>query len=748
MNLTILAAIGLQGNVAFAQVFNGLQQPDRIRSAQGPHYFTIIGHIARPDCYELPTGSPSLVTFVEFAGDLTRTAGGPIHIVRDGRTVQSVFYSNKATLRLTPGDIVVVDGKVNQGRIIHRGTQSTADSETGDVTLAITGLRDYPVVMTIPAERATIRWVTRHLGLDPDAAGFVKVVMQRRLAEILPDSRLDTGTVLAFDPSVVDQSRLPDDLPVPVRAGRQAATATQPLNPIGPFPQQSSAGTPGSQFGAAPGHARVPTIEPTLPNAGSPPGNFNLPSEDQTFVKQLLTDPSSVPLDEPVAVPAGRAFVPLTSTPATSSGGEASHNLAFRGTKSSPEAQRPYQSTVATPEPPQPFGSSRGSLAGSDPQPASAVGSTPASTEDGNDTPRTLPASSSPADDRVLIAPSGSAQADVPRDVPHDHASLPASGDRSQLLPPPPSELNWPVISILTVGLLGAISACFLIYSIANENPAPRVAQIDTSGRYWLDRMIENDIPIEEEPVSYPHNTQLFGKPAPIQRIDAAHNAVPRPHFSAPGGKSGVLKENPEMPDAPSPEFSDSGAPRIVKIHSGRPSQRQRAAAVPAPHSVRMASERHREDSDLPEFAATAVFGDAGQKTDAVETSEATPDKTRRQFRLDRGHQSASAEHRAGESKAAEKVSAESKSIQQTTDQAPARPEFLKHVAGTRSHSAVSRKTVSVQPSPVVVQGANLLDRILSAVDQEKDSALHRTRRRNADVTHQDNRQADERGNS
>ena len=180
LNLAILAAIGLQADVVFAQVFNGLQrQGDTSSSAQGPHYFTIMGHVAQPNCYELPTASPSLVGFAQLAGDLTRTAGGPIHIVRDGRIVQSTFYSNKSTLRLVPGDIVVVDGKVNQGRIIHRGNQAPSDSNGGDVSLAITGLRDYAIVLNIPADRATIRWVTRHLGLDAGVASHVKATTPR-----------------------------------------------------------------------------------------------------------------------------------------------------------------------------------------------------------------------------------------------------------------------------------------------------------------------------------------------------------------------------------------------------------------------------------------------------------------------------------------------------------------------------------------------------------------------------------------
>lgn len=852
LNLAILAAFGLQADAVFSQVFNGLQRQGSInRSANGPRYFTIIGHIGHPNCYELPTSSPSLVSFVELAGNLTPTAAGPIRIVRDGRTVQSSFYSTKSTLRLVPGDIIVVDGKVNQGRIILRGNQNSSNDSTADVTLAITGIRDYPVIKTIPSERATIRWITRHLGLDERVVNSVKAITQRQSVRVLPDSRLATGTVLAFDPAMVDPSRLPDNLPVPVKAGRQAAAPQQqPMRPAGPIVQQPLTGPPSNQYGAAPGRARVPTIESAPPSSSAQTENLDIPPEEQVFVKQLLTDPSSKLLDEPTPELSGRAFVPQQpgssrsaidagaannfrdrpAAPAPSGSAIVSDSVrrpepAASGyappsaTESvltqpanqprpemadfSPDAPRPYQSEPATPEPLQPFGSSRNALEVSLPHrestaerspsatpgdagsgnsfnlamqgatlaaTAAATRSNQSSADGGPETPPpTPPASAAGGPTPVLpnsptpnsptpnspspispqqINPVQPAQPSYPSPLRTEAAASAAenilatgSTDGSRLLPPPPSNLNWPVISILTVGFLGAVAACFLIYSIAHENPPPRSAQIDTSGRYWLDRMIENDIPIEDEDVNYPHNTQLFGKPAPIQRVDAAHRSVPRPHFSAPGGKSGVLKDNPAAPDAPSPSISDNDDTRIVRVHSGRPLRKQGAAAVPMPHSVETAAKRRDSASGLSEFAATAVFGDTAQhvdrpsgtvdtavgdttvgdttatdttateasktETSAAEPSVAAAKKPDRQFRLDTGH------------KADEKV------------------------ARTSSRPAGGLKPVTVQPSQVVVKGANLLDRILSSVEHEQTVA-----RPKADASDRNKRQSDERGNS
>ena len=737
LNLAILAVLGLQADAVFAQVFNGVQRrPVAGRSAYGPNYFTIMGHIGRPNTYELPTSQPNLVKFASLAGDLTKTASGQIRIIRDGRIAQTTFYTEKSEFTLAPGDIAVVLGKVGQGRLIHRGNQSPNDAAGSDVSLAITGIRDYAIVLSIPAERATIRWITRQLGLDSGVADHVKAITERPSNRVLPDTRLSTGTVLVYNPAMVDASRLPNNLPIPVKIGRPANPQTQLRPSIGPLTDQqlnqrqlppARALVPNPQRGAAPGRALVPDISPSGQRPLGPTENLNLPPDEQSFVKQLLTDPDSVQLDEPRPTPSGQVFV-------------------SRPPVYSPEAQRPYQSTTAIPETLQPFGSSRQGHAAAASLPAD-LSSTPGGSSETRSAPVADNALRSTTDEsnngfRLALQGAGVAATAIagsqPTSVGDSRATLSSApagststasiGDGSQLLPHPPSGLNWPVISILTVGFLGAIAASFLIYSIAHETPKQRVVEIDTSGRYWLDRMIENDIPTVEETVNYPHNTQLFGKPAPIQRIDAGHNAIPRPHFSAPGGKSGVLQATPAMPDEPSPDLSDSDAGRIVRIHAGRPSQRQSALAEPTPESVSPVTAPRVEPfaspagSVSPTEVETVVFGDAGQKADSNKVCE-TQSRAGRKFHIDTGHPTADLITDNSADKSADQSA--------VTD------------ARTRSRTTSGRRPVAVQPSPVVVQGANLLDRILTTVDQDQTAA-----RQHSNEGRSDERPSDRRGNS
>lgn len=801
LRLVLPAVLSLLVEPASAQIFSGTQQqtPTAGGASRGANYFMIMGHITRPNTYELPTASPSLVNFVQFAGDLKSSASGQIRIIRGNRVGQTCFYTPKSTLTLIPGDIVVVDGRLGQGRIL-RGGQSNATPDGGMVSIGLSGIRPYPILLTIPAERATIRWITRHLGLDPGIASSVKAIMQRQTEQASLDTRLSTGTVLLFDASLIDASRLPDDLPVPVKAGRpgqQVARQQKPTparNGIQPLPGAAT-GNPRGQYGAAPGYSRVPRTPDTVTaQPAESEEHLALSPAEENFVKDLLTDPASKPLDQAVSEPEGRAFVPSPGVASTAQrkptraaspqaspvdssyqpdNGQEFHNEGSNAPVPpvpSPEALRPFQSTFTPPQELEPFGSSTSS---SDAQSESALSSiksgtpndgpslspvpeihsTDRSTDDtqssapvnesqnfslalqgaglaataasarpgaagsntatnGNSSPPSPPPATGGSSNP--IGPSGPLQP-VPAvgAIPaYDSSPLSASASgKSQLLPPPPDDTNWAVVSISLIGALGAAAAAFLIFSIASENPEPRPTPINKTDRYWLDRIIENELPVVDEKVAFPNNTQLFGKPAPIQRIDAAHREIPRPHFSARGGQSGVLKANPAAPAAPSPDTPDSdpGSDTMAPKLQGQ-SQVQRTAA-----SGRKSPAAPLTPAAELEPTQTAVFGDTADNisTDSAgdDTVEIMTTESGRQFRFDKGHRSNSTS-REDQPHTTDKPQTTEQLTRQTR-----RPKLLRE-SGSRRGS----ETVAVKPSPSVTEGSNLLDRVLSSVDRDKNA--------------------------
>jgi hypothetical protein len=163
-----------------------------------------------------------------------------------------------------------------------------------------------------------------------------------------------------------------------------------------------------------------------------------------------------------------------------------------------------------------------------------------------------------------------------------------------------------------------------------------------------------------------------------------------------------------------------------VRIHAGRPSQRQSALAEPTPESVSPVTAPRVEPFASPAGyvspteVETVVFGDAGQKADSNKVRE-TPSRAGRKFHIDTGHPTADLD----------------------TDNSADKSADQSAVTGTRSRTTSGRRPVAVQPSPVVVQGANLLDRILTTVDQNQTAA-----RQHSNEGRSNERPSDERGNS
>lgn len=668
----------------------------------GPHVFTVMGHVRNQRAFELATASPSLVQVVEtFAQGLTASASNNVRIIRNGRVINS-FYRKESTERLMPGDLVIVDGRSVQGTI-YRGSQSNADSSDRTTRVGLIGLLPYPVILQSdqserrdPRQPITVSQIARQLGQSESAATQARLIIPRRFAQTDATTPLPDCSVILFDPSTIDVSRLPN-LPSPYQPGlptatgpRHDAVATMPRpHPGIPGMTHSPAQGPAGHGVTQPGVAVVPQVPPSaigsvmqpprrLPELSqnqTPRNDQPLQRNDEERVRDLLTAPSSVPVETPGAAaatvrqPPGR--VRLDDSTSADSAADAQRTADrpqpvdtsrvpktySRGQKDQSPATKPFQSfndghiaadsgTTA--------GDSSG-LSDNASQSSDAPVELPLTPTDPRDAASATPTSEPPVVAGELSARIASPDTAMPfptpvatnasaRPQPIGHQPLTGQrvaagqsalmnrdGRSTRVLdaalkgsvdPKPVRPTNWPLISAAVIGGLAAVSVVLMMISVSRqktEQPTPVVL----GQRYWLDRIIQNELPIDDEPVLLPQGEQLFGKAMQVRRVDAAHHSVPKPHFLAAGGASGVRR--PGSPSPAEPESGESDAPRTTTNPSSKTRTPQRddrpgrsLPAVPlrpaaehrsveTPTADAPAAEPHSADRPVVERRATAT---------------------------------------------------------------------------------------------------------------------------------------------
>ena len=277
--------------------------------------------------------------------------------------------------------------------------------------------------------------------------------------------------------------------------------------------------------------------------------------------------------------------------------------------------------------------------------------------------------------------PDSVADSAVASDIGQDHRDTgqplqSADEAGTRVIPGEPKESRWPLILAGLIGGVGGVYAIVMLF-VMGVRPAPsRPTPEPQSDRYWLDRLISNDLPIEEQKASAFDQQQLFGRPTPasILRVDCGHQEIPKPHFLSRGDQSGVAGRKPTPPEQPEPELTDPEHredSRTVKPTRRPPAPGRNVPPIP----VRPAAEL--------EPAAQAVATDA---TDSppVEASRSET-KAKRFVRIDSGHETPGSA-----------------------------------VGSTKAPKIARRKVVAVKPSPTVTEGFDVLDRALSAVPREQ----------------------------
>jgi hypothetical protein len=250
---------------------------------------------------------------------------------------------------------------------------------------------------------------------------------------------------------------------------------------------------------------------------------------------------------------------------------------------------------------------------------------------------------------------------------------------KPRIIPREKSASRWPLITAGVIGSLGFLAAFSLLLSMTGPPPVTP-APAAKSDRYWLDKIINDELPVSEEPAAEPVVTQLFGRPtnAPTLRLDAGHSEIPRPHFLDRGRQSGVGQQRSPRPDIPQPD-------------SKRPDRETEDGPDTIPPRR---SSSPRRGPDVP-LAPAAEEQSAG--TAVSERPAAVPKPKQRIVRVDTGHDPGLP-------------------AKQPADRQPT----AKTQSATERSTTDSSQKIVVKPAASVVAGSDLLDRILASVESEK----------------------------
>ena len=700
--LTVLLGCCAQLELMFAQNPGATQArivtPPRLGA---PNVFTVMGHVGDQRAFELATASPSLVELVEvFARGLTDTASYNVRIVRNGRVINTLYYRKDSPERLMPGDLVIVDGKSTHGTII-RGGRSDSVSPDGIVRVGVLGALPYPVILEFGVGQvATLASIaTGHLNQPEGAMLRAQVIAPRRFGQMDVTAQLPDCSVIVFEPSTIDRWRLPTNLRPPHRPRESGGPTEQhdaadprQLRPYSGEPPRPLSQVPFARNLTAPGIAAVPANShpglmppktlPSAPSGGPARNDQPLQRDAEERVRDLLTSPSSVAIEssqaprqsdqatdqqEPGRVSLGdqvKTNAATTEEPANASRGRLGRpspvatkpfqsftdTSAAKGAASADAgpvelplapANEPEKGTSATSDSSvarERSGFADTSLGGSGPSVSYRSGAVSSSD---SSMPFPTPVAESGQDAAVpQHAESGNAAATLSATT-SESSRHPDAVLKGSVAPKPFRPANWPLVSALTIGGIVVVSILLMMIVVAWRRP-DLPAAVDPGQRFWLERIIQNELPIEDEPVSLPNGEQLFGQATPILRVDAAHSSVPKPHFLAAGGASGIRRGS--APPSADPESGESDSPMTgtretpetrTPRHDDRPSRSQ--PMVP----LRPAAE-HSATVETGTGVSSGIALDLARMPSSVVASRETEPRHkpgRRAFRVDSGHQ-------------------------------------------------------------------------------------------------------------
>jgi hypothetical protein len=467
--------------------------PPAENASESPMHIAIVGSVASPATYILE-GSATAADALAAAGGLLGDASDNLIVVRQGRILGPVLFdpldkSLASVGRVLDGDVLVFRPRRGVRTAHFRAIEGEGRPAAGvenaaverPVHVACVGLAEYPVVLPLPASRASERVLLLEL-LGLDAVSAERDV--RRIADGAFGSdagALHDGAVLHFAAAIAHSGR---------------------LRPVEPFPLPRDARDTAGESAADAATDMAAIFTPPAPQR--PAGSRSLLTEPLPGFPFLVRDDSSAP----AALPAFNAGTGAAPPPAGT----------FRAAEVSRGAQ-PVDVTPASPAQQPPTVPSRSLLTSADYQ--TEVRSTAAEAPAGIRVPPAIPA---PASARPIAALEGTPAPSSP----------PASGR---------SALERPVDLSLIGAVLAAALACLAASYIwareerrrvAGTSPAVVPAAPPASAGVALADLLENALPVLEEPAQIDQPRRLFGPLVGQKRlmIDAPHGQVAAPHFA------------------------------------------------------------------------------------------------------------------------------------------------------------------------------------------------------------------------
>lgn len=575
LSAVLLGSLLLPSSHAFAQVLDRRPWQESSGPAHELLRFGVMGQIAHPGVYQFSTAAVTLNELVRQAGGLATTASGNIRIIRNGRPVLEAFYSADNTLDLLPGDLVIADARHGRRAPLEAGS-GTRDARSA-IQVAFVNLIDRPVVLKIDAQSATLAGIVRNLRQSQTILSSVRVISRMPVANATSPRRyhepLPSETVLVFDPTLIEPDILPE-------LGTVHVVAPEPARAH----QNSSQHYPPGEAAQADNTARQNQVPPT---SGIQTGR---PADSSTQT-------SSVPSDLP-SLPTPLSVRPVTTTTRP-------RTLTSRPPEDYPTSREPNLTFADTREPTVPDHTTQVAE-----RHYSADGQEIVIPEyHSGHTHRDAP-------------PAGSRDATTPAAKPTTVETDDPSSNAQDTERSAGSSWGWlwslfGLAGLAMTALLGvrwwnhrkgnvgsdstptAGSSTGSLATAANQSRKTRVvgsADDELAGDDMIDglqsegeliigepstfltAMINNELPLEEEPLELLHTIQFYGRPTEPNRLraDAAHPA-PRPHLltrnaaetSATNERSAAVHDGiPSTPRSVPQDAVETGRVEVVPVEA------------------------------------------------------------------------------------------------------------------------------------------------------------------------------------